>query len=244
MLKLTQVARYIGKSPYLLLSPFFPDLSPFLLTGRLDLLNEATQFLGISRASFVETTLHYSVPHAVLAQNKAVLEGIAGLVNRPLGLLLVEHPTLMPHVLKAIYMQKQNDAVPKAAAWLMEVLQVLKHGDAPIALSNLLSTHLTNLLVEIIIDLGDEAKQSAAEIALKRVYRACHSSANVDSSPNAFANWLKQNMLGIITGISDTMHDVRGRKTAGEKTKIVRSLGSLIKHVGISMAGFSSQASQ
>lgn len=223
-----------------MLSPFFSHLSPVLIAGKLDLLNEATQFLGISRTSFVETTLHYTVPHAVICRNGPVLQNIAGLVNRPLGLLLVEHPMLMPHILKAIFTQKQDRLVPEASSWLMDVLQVLKHSDAPIAIGNLLSTHLTNLLVEVIIDLGDEIKKPDAEIALKRIYMAVNQQ-NPGDFGNGFANWLKGNMLGIITGISDTMHDVRGRKSAIEKAKIVRSLGSLIKHVGISMSGFSSQ---
>lgn len=223
-----------------MLSPFFGQLSPVLVSGKLDLLNEATQFLGVSRITFVETTLQYTVPHAVLNRDKPVLENIAGLVNRPLGLLLIEHPMLMPHILKAMFMQKQNRLVPETSAWLMEVLQVLKHGDAPIALSNLVSTHLTNLLVEIIIDLGDDIKRPDAEIALKRVFLAMNPQSSADFA-TSFANWLKSNMLGIITGISDTMHDVRGRKSAGDKAKIVRSLGSLIRHVGISMSGFSSQ---
>ena len=232
----------MGKTPYSMLSPVFGQLSPLLVSGKLDLLNEATQFLGVSRMSFVETTLQYTIPHAVLNRDKTTLENIAGLVNRPLGLLLIEHPMLMPHVLKAIYMQKQNRLVPETSAWLMDVLQVLKHSDAPIAIGNLLATHLTNLLVEIIVDLGDDIKKPDAEIALKRVYLTMNPH-NSGEFATGFANWLKTNMLGIITGISDTMHDVRGRKSATEKAKIVRSLGSLIKHVGISMSGFSSQVS-
>jgi serine/threonine-protein kinase ATR len=223
-----------------MLSPFFPQLSPVIVSGKKDLLNEATLFMGIPRTSFVEATLQYSIPHAVLRKNKPVLDNIASLLNRSLGLLLVDHSTLLPHILKAIYMQKEPKHVPEVSTWLMQTLQLLTQGGAPIAIGNLLSTHVTNLLVEVIVELGDKIRQPAAEVALQRIYRASTASAKVQPSQSA---WLKGHMLGIITGISDIMHDARGRKNAEDKAKIVRSIGSLIEHVGIAMSGFSSQVS-
>jgi hypothetical protein len=75
-----------------MLSPYFPKISTVLVSGKLDTLNEATQFLGLSRASFVESTILYTVPSLVLREDRSTLETIANVVNKALGILLIDHP--------------------------------------------------------------------------------------------------------------------------------------------------------
>jgi serine/threonine-protein kinase ATR len=223
-----------------MLSPYFPKISTVLVSGKLDTLNEATQFLGLSRASFVESTILYTVPSLVLREDRSTLETIANVVNKALGILLIDHPMLMPYILKAIFMQKDNAMVKRKSNWFVDSLQDLRVGTYTISMGNLVSQNLVNLLVEIIVDLGDDYTKPKAEVALERLLQQSHPPGQA-FGPEAMSNWLKNNMLGIMIGISDIMHDLRGKRTASEKSKVIRSLGGLIDYVGLAMSGFSSQ---
>lgn len=56
-------------------------------------------------------------------------------------------------------------------------------------------------------------------------------------------DFLKPYMLGIISNVNELLQDGRGKKTVQEKTKVIRSLGVLMKEIGVTMATFSQQVS-
>ena len=56
-------------------------------------------------------------------------------------------------------------------------------------------------------------------------------------------DFLKPYMLGIISNVNELLQDGRGKKTVQEKIKVIRSLGVLMKEIGVTMATFSQQVS-
>lgn len=203
------------------------------------MLTETTSILGLSRLSFVESTLIHTVPYLVLRRNRPALEKIAGTLGKNLGVLIIQHPQLLSHIFKVIFMQYDTDKVPQVLGWLVETLQQHLAKEYPLSINSLINQCQVDLIVEVIIDLGDPDTENKAETALERIFSQLE---NANGSRRSEA-WLKKHMLGIITGISDTIQDLRGRKTAEEKAKVLRSLDGLIHRVGFTMAGFSSQVS-
>jgi serine/threonine-protein kinase ATR len=89
-----------------------------------------------------------------------------------------------------------------------------------------------------VFELGDDSRVKQAKKALQ--YAQLHKESSASSSLGAF---IKPYMLGIMTHLNDTLHDMRGKKSSAYKCKIVKSLGRLIELVGGSMLFFTPQVS-
>ena len=81
--------------------------------------------------------------------------------------------------------------------------------------------------------------------ALRALSKAESRSKGFDrSSSGDLGDFLKPYMLGIISNVNELLQDGRGKKSVQEKIKVIRSLGVLMKEIGVTMATFSQQVSR
>lgn len=76
--------------------------------------------------------------------------------------------------------------------------------------------------------------------ALEKVQRAVARPSTSRRTPLLTA-FLESYLLGIITHVNELLHDVRGRKAAKDKNKILHSLGSFFKLIGPAISQVSHQ---
>ena len=219
--------------------PFLDRISVAIVRNirrRPDVVSEAMQFLGQHRSSFVQTTLSYTLPALVLTQDHGALEAIAPIVGRNLREVLLDR---MTEILTKVYLDLRR--TDTAMSFLVNLMQKGMDGNAILAITKstlIASCHMT-FAVTLIIELGDE-NQRVVKTASAALHRAQedHSEKGDDLGP-----FLKPVMLGILTQLNDTLHDMRGKKSVAFKCKLIRSLSALIQLVGNSMSSYSPQVS-
>lgn len=238
--QLLDIAKSHGKTPYALIYPFLDRISVTIVRNirrRPDVVSEAMHFLGQHRSSFVQTTMSYTLPALVLATDKQALEAIAPIVGRNLREVLLDR---MTEILTKVYLDPRRTL--EAMNFLVGLMREGMDQNASQAITSstlIASCHMT-FAVTLIIELGDEDPQvvQTASRALRKAQAAKESGKG-----NDLGAFLKPVMLGILTQLNDTLHDMRGKKTVAFKCKLIRSLGALIELVGDSMSAYSPQVS-
>lgn len=197
-------------------------------------------FLGQNRQSFIQTTLDYTVPALVCEGDAPALHAIASVIKIKLSELLVEKATeILTHILLQRHPRANQRPVPPMQFLVNTIRETIDvnqvNSITPATLVN--SCHMP-LAVNLIIELGDDDKR------IKQLAsRALHEAQRIKDPkrPDDLGAFLKPVMLGILTHLNDTLHDMRGKKSVAEKRKLIRSLGALIKLVGDSMSSYSPQ---
>ncbi|ORX38472.1 hypothetical protein BD324DRAFT_641616 [Kockovaella imperatae] len=240
---LLSICRHHSKSPMALISPYLEQVSIMLvasLSEAPDTLTEAASFLGQTRQNFIETTLHYTIPAMILARNRMCLEQMASTLPTGLGVTLLEYTA---QILTKIFLCPSR--TDQCLAFLVNLVSQLVHDTATthIDAPSLITSCIVPLLVALVIELGDEEAEvsNSAAMGLRKVrdvYQVTHRSSSLD-----LGTFLKPHMLGVMTHLNETLHDVRGRKSAAYKRKLIRSLKTLIEMVGDSIASYSPQVS-
>jgi len=181
--------------------------------------------------------MSYTLPSLVLAKDKQALEAIAPIVGRNLREILLDR---MTEILTKVYLD--SNKTYGAMDFLVSLMREGMDNNARQAITSstlIASCHMT-FAVTLIIELGDEDTK-VVQTASKALAKAqATRDANRSSDLGAF---LKPVMLGILTQLNDTLHDMRGKKTVAFKCKLIRSLGALIELVGDSMSAYSPQVS-
>ena len=228
-----------GKTPYTLLSPFLESISVFLaqrVSNNPEMVVEAMQFIGSSRQNFFETTLRYTIPAMVFDGKREELQAIAGFVNKNLGAILIDN---VAGILAKIFLHSERPE--KHLNFLSGLLRQItsnKNTHMEISVASLMTSCIVSFLFALIVELGDESPrvQKQADRALRKAQ--FHSGGVAGDDLGVF---LKPHMLGVISHLNETLHDIQGRKSAAYKCKVIRSLGALIRLVGDSMSSFSPQ---
>nr|WPS94695.1 serine/threonine-protein kinase [Naematelia aurantialba] len=232
--ELSNIAKHFGKSPYTLLSPHLERVSVLLAISqnlRPEIVTETMHFIGYSRQNFFDLTMQYSTPALVLSRNQAALDALANVVKKPLGQILLDN---VPYILtKAFLDPSRSDS---SLVFLVNTLRHITAGTVDVSVTDLMNTCIVPFLVSLIVELGDDCEQVRANAAdaLLRAKQYHHASTDL-------GDFVTPHMLGVISHLNDTLHDVRGKKSVQEKRKIIRSLGELIDLVGQSMSAFSPQ---
>jgi serine/threonine-protein kinase ATR len=244
------VVKAHGKNPYTLVSPYLNRVSVHLASHSLDVLNEGVQFVGVSAANFFETTLSFTLPTLVLNLRKDALDMVSRITGRHLGLLLMES---LHDVLALLFMQDSQEAFVRSTSFLVELFSNIAKDPSRVerqpfgkgfTLGSLVTSCIVTFLVEIIVNWGDPRVLVVrqAEVAIRRAQAAIQS-ASAGYAQQDLGAFLKNHMLGIISGMNEILLDIQGRKTVEEKQKVIRSMGGLIKRVGSVIAAFSPQVS-
>ena len=194
------------------------------------------QFIGYTRQNFFETTLRYTVPALVLSRNRKALEVVAAIVKKGLGVILLDNTA---HILSKVFLHPQSTGA--GLAFLINLLRHLTRGqpNMDLSTSSLMTTCIVPFVVSLVVELGDEdiTLSSNATAALMKAQKQQTSQT---MGPD-LGSFLKPHMLGVISQLSEMLHDIQGKKTVAYKRKIIRSLGALIGLVGDSMSSFSPQ---
>lgn len=206
------------------------------MVSRPDVVSEAIHYIGQSRQSFVENTVTYMVPAMVLDNQIQVLDQIAAILQKSVGELLVQYAA---PILTKIFLTTDNPgSYLDALIVMMKRSTKLAQGSFDISISSLITSCAVPFVVSLVFELGDDGRVKQAKKALQ--YAQLHKESSTSSSLGAF---IKPYMLGIMTHLNDTLHDMRGKKSSAYKCKIVKSLGRLIELVGGSMLFFTPQVS-
>jgi serine/threonine-protein kinase ATR len=224
MYQLVAIASHRNKNPYTLISPHLERISILIANFIIEnkaLVGGALQFLGLTRQSFFDMTLRFTVPIMILERKRDILQEIAGVVKSNLGMMILEHTAA---ALSKIFLQGATDS-------LDFLVTTLSHG---VTAQSLLTSCIVTLVVSLIIELGD----SNPEPAMAGLRRAC---AIYNPSITDLGAFLQPLMLGIISHLNDSLHDMQGKKTVEYKRKIIRSLGQLFALA--SMSAFAPQVS-
>ena len=205
-----------------------------------EVLAEATSFIGQTRQNFIETTLQFTLPAMVLSRNRQVLEQMASILQKGLGLILLSNAA---QILTQVFLAP--DQTDRCLAFLVNLIrQIVQDASTThIDATTLITTCTVPLLVSLVIELGDEDSTVSrnAATALRKaqsVQRNVRKGSSVD-----LGSFLKPHMLGVMTHLNETLHDVRGKKSPSYKRKLIRSLKTLIELVGDSIASYSPQVS-
>ena len=235
------VSKAHDKTPFALVQPFLDSLGVIVarsLRRRPDVVAEITSFLGMPRQGFLQTALSVTVPALVLSKDKDAISSIASVLDQRFGQLLLDH---MAEILTHIFLRAPD--IPASIKYLVSLFmdkldsRTANHATAA---SLIASCHM-NLAVALIIELGDE-DQSLSQAAADGLIMA-HRYQRGDESEGTIADFLKPVMLGIMTHLNETLHDMRGRKTVAYKRKLIRSLAELIGLFGKPMSVYSPQVS-
>lgn len=234
-MQLLDISEKHGKTPFALVHPFLNRISVAIvqnLRQRPDVFAEAISLLGQSRQNFLRTTLNHTMPALVVSQDVRVIETIASIVGDSVAAILFEN---LKDILTRVLM------TPSDASLRFLVKMFLKGKDPNMvndvsAESLIKSVHIP-LAVDLIIEMGDDRTK---EMAVKALTRA-QAHVKVASSSNGFVEFLKPGMLGIMTHMNETLHDMHGKKTVDYKRKLIKSLGALFQRIGGFMASFSPQ---
>lgn len=248
--ELLGVVKAHDKNPYTLVSPHLNRVSVHLVSHSVDVLNEGVQFLGVSTVSFLETTLSWTLPSLVLQRRRDALDLIVRITGRYLGVMLMDN---MAGILSLLFMQDQQASYEEGTNFLMGIFNEVtleptrSSGRSPrsgFSLLSLLTSCTVVFLTEIVVNWGD-----AGKLVVDRADQALRRAQNLlqGSTPNLgktdIGTFLKDHMLGIISGMNDILVDGHGKKSVEEKQKVVRSLGGLIQRVGSVIATFAPQVS-
>lgn len=227
-----------GKTPYALIRPFIDRVSVVIVKNiqrRPDIMVEATSLVGQSRQSFIQTTLHATLPALVMARERDALATVASVVGQDLGPLLLDH---MAEILTYIFLRpRQTDSSIEYLVGLFADRLGTRANNASTA-SLIASCHM-NLAVALIIELGDEDPKISGA-ATEGLEKAQYYQSNGRRDTH-LAQFLRPVMLGIMTHLNETLHDMRGKKTIAFKRKLIRSIGALIFLVGQAMSAYSPQ---
>lgn len=201
------------------------------------MVGNAMRLLGQTRHSFFRLALRFMVPAMVVQREREVLAEIAKITEQTLGMLVLDQAGAS---LSRIFLLPRNHQ--PALEFLVAIIRSeASHQTATtVSAPQLLSTCIVPLVVTLIIEMGDEDPdiQSNALKALQRAYQVQTGARDLSTNLGPF---LKPSMLGIISHLNDSLHDLQGKKTVAYKQKIIRSLGRLIETVGDSMSAFSPQ---
>ncbi|EIW68190.1 hypothetical protein TREMEDRAFT_32442 [Tremella mesenterica DSM 1558] len=236
--ELLAIAKHRNKTPYTLLSSSLDQISLQLaqnLVSCPDFVSETMHFIGFSRQNFFETTLRFTVPSLVLTCSKKELETLSSIVQEGLGVILLDN---IAEILAKLFLDpKRTDG---SLTFLVDLLRNLtRHKAMDLSVSSLMSTCIVPLICAMVVELGNEdaSVRSNAIRALSKAQRA-QGSLRKEADLGTF---LKPHMLGVISHLNETLHDIQGRKSVEYKRKVIRSMGELIRTVGDSMSSFSPQ---
>jgi serine/threonine-protein kinase ATR len=200
--------------------------------------SEALSFIGYNRADFFTTTTKSTLPALVLGRRLTPLTELASILKEKLGVILLRD---MTEILVAIFLEPRSTDM--CFEFLSGVLISSTSGEARAEMepARLTTSCIVPLIVALVVEVGDDDPKTSknAVHALRKAY-AVQTNRNLEKDVD-LGPFLRPHMLGVIAGLNDILHDIRGKKTVAHKRKIIRSLTVIIHLIGGAMSSFSPQ---
>ncbi|KAH7887463.1 hypothetical protein F5I97DRAFT_2009110, partial [Phlebopus sp. FC_14] len=234
--ELLALAKFHGKAPYGLVSPFLARIAPFVVARKYTkpiLLAETCRCMGVHTNDFLSVTLPKTLPYIFANSEIKVLEEISTELGQKPSTLFMNH---CHRILSEIFRLQGPGQTNKALTFVLKILTEAAIGStATIDLQSIVKSCLFPLLAELVVASGDENEEQAASAAnaLRKVARTMSSVGGDQALSNVdLAAFLKMHMLGVVSNINELLQDVYGKKTISDKRQILRGLGSLIIYIG------------
>ncbi|KAF8329612.1 hypothetical protein F5887DRAFT_1183719 [Amanita rubescens] len=232
--KFQSIVKKHNKTPFSMVQPYLDQIAPFLISRMCSqpaLFEEACRAMATPHSQFIRSNLSRALPQLFANCEKAVLETVSKELGTKPSILFLNHShTVLAHVF--LY----QDQTKKALQFILKILEVGSQG-AFIDIVSVIKSCSIPLLTELVVNLGDDNTNNA-KLALQEVQRHLMSRPTKGRSlplPDLGA-FLKTHILGIVSGISDMLQGVQGKKSTDVKRKIVRSIGSLVTFIGGSIS--------
>ncbi|KNC54809.1 atypical/PIKK/ATR protein kinase [Thecamonas trahens ATCC 50062] len=232
---LSQMLRCRGEDFGSLLDLVAPHLAPILVAKLADSSTELGFVMhllfGTQLASFLRSTLRYSIPAIVLAQSRANLAQLAKLLEAdPARLLLMA----IDHTI-VYFLTERKDAFTAAMTFCVEYIDVPP--------PKLLRTSMVDVLKLLVLKLGNDAQQPAAIAALKFLAYVVDKDGlrrerALESQPSFRSVDLGKLLSPHFLGILDTANSALAAETSTtwNKREVVAALARLIEcmdvHIG------------
>ncbi|KAF8638618.1 hypothetical protein AX17_002159 [Amanita inopinata Kibby_2008] len=243
--KFFSIVKKHNKTGYSIVLPFLDRIAPFLISRMCSqpiLFHEACRAMATQPNVFIMSNLARALPQLFADCDTGVLEKIANQLETTLSTLFLKHSH---KILAHIFLQRGQSK--KALKFIVKIL-VADSQDAQrasIDTASVIQSCLVPLLSELVVQLGDENPENTelAKHALRDVERLLAPKPMKGRAlpiPDLGA-FLKNYMLGIISGLSDMLQGVHGKKSVAVKRKIVRSIGILTTFIGPPISNVASQ---
>ncbi|KAH7105864.1 hypothetical protein BKA62DRAFT_809018 [Auriculariales sp. MPI-PUGE-AT-0066] len=229
-LQLRGIAAHKKKTFYSLVSPYLADLACFAASTLIISpvpLHELCRLLGLTPRDFFLQTLQHTLPSFTVQQQDIVLARIAEQVGSNVTTLLVKNAAA---VLAQTFLSKDSE---KIFAFVQH--EVEKGSGKKVEAQSIVHSCLLLLVCELVSLLGDTELLEGREAvhALEKVQRVAASAVTTRSARTIhISKFLQPHLLGIVTHLSELLHDVRGKKSMQDKILVLKSLGSFVKIVG------------
>ena len=229
------VAAAHGQSTWQMLSPFWPSISVKVveqMRSRPQILQRLSEVLDIRDSMFLVRTQNFTVPSLVLGKHRDVLEQLSSKMGLRVWEMLKDN---MPYILAGIFTQVSQSKRTNID-FLVELMATNKDLKLTFDTKSLVSSCRTPLTVELLKMLVNEAeeKRQRAFSALQNVaiYASEKQSGLYREGPKALdfvKSYLLNNMLELMSYVTDVITDKKGRKTFTEKIGCIGGIQEIVK---------------
>ncbi|KAF8622078.1 hypothetical protein AX15_007222 [Amanita polypyramis BW_CC] len=240
--KFFSIVKKHNKTPYSMIQPYLDQIAPYLISRictQPALFHEACRAMSTTPNQFIVSNLARALPQLFVDQDEVALETVSKHLKTKPSILFLQHSH---KILAQVFLQQRQ--TKKALNFILKTLIAGSQG-ASIDISSVVGSCKLPLLVELVVNLGDDNPSNVdmAKIALQEVQRYLLPRPGKGRSlplPDLGA-FLKTSMLGILSGISDMLQGIQGKKSVDVKRRIVRSIGILVVFTGASICNVAPQ---
>ncbi|CAE6445919.1 unnamed protein product [Rhizoctonia solani] len=247
--QILELASFLNKAPFQLLSPYFKQITPFIvdrLSTSSGVLHDVCQLLTVSPRDFLTYTRASALAAAIRSCNKAVIDVIAGHVEQNTGALLLENAQ---EYLTEILLIGDETSVRKSMSFLCrdvlnEIIQRRTRKADGMTEARLFGSCGAPLIGELVIQLGSEDtdRYDKAHWAICYIAQQITLERGERSTPAVdLPAFLTNHLLGVVMHINDALQDVRGKANVSQKIQMIKSLGVVVGLVGTSSSFVSPQ---
>ncbi|KAI8612937.1 hypothetical protein BC830DRAFT_1134506 [Chytriomyces sp. MP71] len=225
-----------NKTPQQLFQPHLSEFSVYLIDNlSVDgLLREFSKLIGVSAKALLESTAEFTLPHLILHQKGLIINELAAHLSLDVPILLVNH---MSSILKALFMW---DNVLDLQAAIRYLIETIKPKINSVSINTLIHSCELDLVVQLVMALGDEARKAKAFKALNTVVIYLTDKADVNQHSH-LPEFLLQHFLAVLSNVNLTLSEQNANSGNEEKKKAVNCLIELMSLVGAKLSGFTTQ---
>ena len=257
-----QLAKYYKKSHYDFLSPYLGQIVDYTMSrvnSEPALLVELCRFLSLDVPEFVRRTLSETLHKSIIQRNRPVLDYVENTLGERISALVLG---LAAELLAHIFLLQDPNAIDESLAFTLDLLNE-NTGQQRVTLESFILSCDVPLLTELVIAMdnrdpeiqslvrflpltSDPVAQGAQVIdGFRRVQVATSQSPSRKTRPPnqevATKDFVTANMLAIMMRLSESLHDMYGKKPVEMKRQIIGGIAPFISYVGNAISGIGLQ---
>lgn len=202
---------------------------------------ELLQITNQNQARFLQSTLQYTLPRVLEANDHQTLSLIARGVGQDVREMCFNTtPAILKH-----FLVKKSPLRDQCIGNFIETVKGVGGSTQDITLRSLLKSYSVELLGHLVTRLGDPAEYEGALRGLYLMDSVLndpqgHNKSNA-AKKMALASYLNDEILAILSWINDDLMNGHGKKTISQKIIVAESIGALITLAGQSISAVTPQ---